>query len=716
MFEQLKKKKNLVALFICVGGIALNLFLGFLVSQLGVPLYLDTVGTVAIASIGGFLPGVIVGFFTNIFKSVFDPSSIYYGALNVMIAIVTALAARRGLFKKPKGIFLMIAVLTLIGGGLGTLVPLFMQELTFDSESLSGMLYETGIRSSFWSHFLANLLMDLPDKAITVFFAFLMQRFLPKKFHPWFRFTGWQQTPLPEEEEYTSHKTQVRFLSLRSKISIVLGFSLVTVAVVVTVISITVYHKTLVKEHARLAKGIAEIASGVIEGDRVEEFLRKGSDAAGYLDTENRLRSILSSATDITYLYVYQIREDGCHVVFDFDVDEVTGDAVGTVIPIDEGFSDSIQDLLAGKEVEPVITNDEFGHLLTAYQPVYDSSGRCVCYVGADVDMGQLKVMQRSFLTEMISVFLGFFILLVVFVIWMVRYHVILPVNTITECVDDFSKEDDSQEALDEDVRKIRSLNVHTGDEIEKLYRSISEMTLRQTEQVRNIRRLSESTAKMQDGLIITMADMVENRDSDTGAHIQKTAHYVGIIVEGLKRKGYYPEKITPKFISDVVRSAPLHDVGKINISDEVLNKPGKLTSEEYEIMKTHTTHGKKIIEHAISIVEGESYLKEARNMAAYHHERWDGKGYPDGLHGEVIPLSARIMAVADVFDALTSPRVYKPAFSMEKALEILEDGKGTQFDPKCVEVFMESLGEVRQIMQKYNEHQGVDYYGSTPV
>lgn len=177
MFEQLKKKKNLVALFICVDGIALNLFLGFLVSQLGVPLYLDTVGTVAIASIGGFLPGVIVGFFTNIFKSIFDPSSIYYGALNVMIAIVTALAARRGLFKKPKGIFLMIAVLTLIGGGLGTLVPLFMQELTFDSESLSGMLYETGIRSSFWSHFLANLLIDLPDKAVTVFLRFLCSAF-----------------------------------------------------------------------------------------------------------------------------------------------------------------------------------------------------------------------------------------------------------------------------------------------------------------------------------------------------------------------------------------------------------------------------------------------------------------------------------------------------------------------------------------------------------
>ena len=206
----------------------------------------------------------------------------------------------------------------------------------------------------------------------------------------------------------------------------------------------------------------------------------------------------------------------------------------------------------------------------------------------------------------------------------------------------------------------------------------------------------------MQEGLIVTMADLVENRDSDTGAHIQKTAAYVKIIVEGLLRKGYYAEKITPKFISDCVRSAPLHDVGKINIPDSVLNKPGKLTDEEYEIIKTHTTAGRMIMEKAISTVEGENYLKEALNMAAYHHERWDGRGYPEGLHGEVIPLSARIMSVADVFDALASPRIYKPAFPLDQALSIIREGAGTQFDPKCVEVFLEALPEVKAILQKY--------------
>ena len=229
-------------------------------------------------------------------------------------------------------------------------------------------------------------------------------------------------------------------------------------------------------------------------------------------------------------------------------------------------------------------------------------------------------------------------------------------------------------------------------------------MAYAMAEQMRDIRHYAQATADMQNGLIITMADMVENRDSDTGAHIQKTAAYVRIILNGLAEKGYYSSKLTPKYIEDVVMSAPLHDVGKINIPDAVLNKPGKLTDEEFAIMKTHTTAGKKIMEQAISTVKGENYLKEARNMAAYHHERWDGKGYPEGLVGEVIPLSARVMAVADVFDALTSPRVYKPAFPIEKALEIIQEGAGTQFDPKCVEVFMDSLTEVKVILQKYQE------------
>ena len=311
----------------------------------------------------------------------------------------------------------------------------------------------------------------------------------------------------------------------------------------------------------------------------------------------------------------------------------------------------------------------------------------------------------RNYLLRFLLIFSGFMVLILAYGQWTSGYFLIYPTGSVAAAVEAFMQEgvDQDQDLLDDTVRGLRALDIRTGDEIERLYNAICKMAANTAEQMRSMRHYSEATAQMQNGLIVTMADMVESRDSDTGAHVQKTAAYVRIILEGLKRKGYYAGKLTPKFMTDCESSAPLHDVGKINIPDAVLNKPGKLTDEEFEIMKTHTTAGREIMEKAINTVKGGSYLKEARNMAGYHHERWDGKGYPEGLHGEVIPLSARIMAVADVFDALTSPRVYKPAFPLEKALEIITEGAGTQFDPKVVEVFMDALPEVKLVLKKYN-------------
>ena len=699
-----QKKHNLTALGLCAAGVAVNMLLSTLVTALGLPLYLDTVGTIAAAVMGGYLPGVIVGFATNIIKTFIDPSSLYYGVLNVLIAIAAAWIAERGWFKSARGILGSIAVFTMIGGGLGSLIPLFMEQLSFDSESLSGILYETGHFNAVVSHILSSIIMDLPDKAVTVFLVYLIHLVVPDKYYKHFSFKWWMQKPVPADETSPDSRTHARVMSLQNKILLVLGSSLIIISIAAMAIGVTVYNKTVINDHTRIAQGTAKIAAAVLDGDRIDEYLESRGTADGYEETRLLLEEIRGSSTDISFLYVYKIEEDGCHVVFDIETDEVPAMEVGSIQPFDRGFSDCIPALIKGEPVEPEITNDEYGRLLTAYQQVFDSDGRCVCYAVADVDMNRLAEMKRSFSMEMASVFLSVFFLICVLAVWLTRYHVIFPVDSIMRGIDRISSASDTQEDMDENVKSFRSLGVRTGDEIENLYNSICRMTKRQAEQMRSIRRLSDSTSKMQDGLIITMADLVESRDSDTGAHVQKTAAYVRIIVEGLRKKGYYAGKITPKFVSDVVRSAPLHDVGKINIPDSVLNKPGRLTDEEFAIMRSHTTAGRKIMEHAISTVEGDNYLREARNMAAYHHERWDGKGYPEGLHGEVIPLAARIMAVADVFDALTSPRVYKPTFSLEKALSILEEGKGTQFDPKCVEVFMESLDEVRLILRKYNK------------
>jgi HD-GYP domain-containing protein (c-di-GMP phosphodiesterase class II) len=330
--------------------------------------------------------------------------------------------------------------------------------------------------------------------------------------------------------------------------------------------------------------------------------------------------------------------------------------------------------------------------MLTTYSPIRDRNGHTAAYMGADVSLQYMTEYVRNLVIRVLLIIAGFVILIVVTGSWITDYYTVYPVNSITARLDQYSKAGDDQKQLDTYVRDLRKLNIQTGDEVEKLYYAACEMAAGMSEQLREIRHYSEATAQMQSGLIITMADMVESRDSDTGAHVQKTAAYVRIILDGLKKKGYYPEKLTPKYMEAVVMSAPLHDVGKINIPDAVLNKPGKLTEEEFAVMKKHAAYGEEIIRKTMGDIEEEEYCLVACNIARYHHERYDGTGYPEGLKGEEIPLEARIMALADVYDALVSQRVYKKAFSPEEARAAILEGNGTQFDPCLVPLFLEGV------------------------
>ncbi|MBD5426590.1 MAG: HD-GYP domain-containing protein [Treponema sp.] len=197
-----------------------------------------------------------------------------------------------------------------------------------------------------------------------------------------------------------------------------------------------------------------------------------------------------------------------------------------------------------------------------------------------------------------------------------------------------------------------------------------------------------EKVAAMQSGMITLMAEIVENRDGSTGGHIRRTAAYVEKIARELQKQGAYPDILTDAYVQNMVVAAPLHDIGKIHIPDAVLQKPGRLTEEEFAVMKTHAEAGRRLIAYAKTELGESAYLSMAEEMAVYHHEWWDGRGYPRGCKGEEIPLCARIMAVADVFDALTSRRCYKDAMPLEKAYAIIRAESGTHFDPAVVEAF----------------------------
>ncbi len=185
---------------------------------------------------------------------------------------------------------------------------------------------------------------------------------------------------------------------------------------------------------------------------------------------------------------------------------------------------------------------------------------------------------------------------------------------------------------------------------------------------------------KMHDNLIMSLAMMVESRDNSTGGHIKRTSEGVRILVDEIKKEG--TTVLSDEFCTNMIKAAPMHDLGKIAVDDSVLRKPGKFTDSEYEEMKKHSAEGAKVIHEILLNTDNDLFKLIAENVAHYHHERWDGSGYPEGKKGAEIPLEARIMAIADVYDALVSKRVYKEAFDFDKADRIIIEGMGTQFDP----------------------------------
>ncbi|MCR5118092.1 MAG: HD domain-containing protein [Lachnospiraceae bacterium] len=199
----------------------------------------------------------------------------------------------------------------------------------------------------------------------------------------------------------------------------------------------------------------------------------------------------------------------------------------------------------------------------------------------------------------------------------------------------------------------------------------------------------TRSIVLMHDNLVLSMATMVESRDNSTGGHIKRTSEGVRMLVDEIRKDGKL--KLSDEFCRDIIKAAPMHDLGKIAVDDAILRKPGRFTPEEFEKMKKHAEEGAKTVHEILKSTDDESFKKIAENVAHYHHERWDGSGYPEGLKGEAIPLEARIMAIADVYDALVSKRVYKESMSFEEADKIIMDGMGKHFDEGLKEYYVKA-------------------------
>ena len=222
---------------------------------------------------------------------------------------------------------------------------------------------------------------------------------------------------------------------------------------------------------------------------------------------------------------------------------------------------------------------------------------------------------------------------------------------------------------------------------------------------VGEVSRRAKELEFIQDVTILALASLAETRDNETGNHLRRTQHYVRALALHLQRQPHFSHLLTRTNIELIFKSAPLHDIGKVGVPDSILLKPGRLTPEEFEIMKSHPALGKEAIEHAErQMGRSAPFLHFAKEIAGSHQDKWDGSGYPEGLAGERIPISARLMAVADVYDALVSRRVYKPNMSHEAACEIIREGRATHFDPEIVDAFLDIQPQFREIAARFRD------------
>ena len=674
------------AIALIVFGLLLNIVPAKIALYFELPVFLDSIGTILVAMLGGTLPAVIVGFFSNAFNGLSDITTLYYGIISILIGVAATLFQQRKFFVSVPKIIVSILVFTLLGGGLGSILTYFLYGYNFGegiSAPFATAIYENLGWTKFFSQLTADIIIDILDKTIVVAAAVISYRFINEHYKRLF-----SKTFLFEPYINPQHKLFKR--SLLRKVVFIVIVAEILLGALASVTGFILYKQVSIGKFTDIAHGLAEAATVVIDAERVDEFIEQGREAPGYRDIEKRLYKIREGFPQAQYLYVYKILEDGCHVVFDLiSKDGEPGSDPGDVVAFDPSFKPYLPKLFKGEPIDPIISDDQYGWLLTVYKPLHDKAGKTVAYVAADISMGEIVYDQAKFFIKLLSMFFGLSIIIMSIVLELANRGIVHPLNRMSAAAIHFAY--NLEQGRENSLTELNTLNIRTSDEIEHLYKAITKMGYDSVDFIHRFEEAADRIAKMQDEIIINFAEMVEARDTSTGNHIKKTAFYVEAIAKELQREGKLPDILTDAYIAKLKRSAPLHDIGKIAVSDLILNKPGKLTDEEFAIMKSHTTEGYNILSKIVDNTNDsldDDYLKESIEMAHYHHEKWDGTGYPSGIKGDAIPLSARIMAVADVFDALVAERVYKKPFTYEKAMSIITEGSGKHFDPMVVDAF----------------------------
>ena len=449
---------------VCFNALLLNLVGSFVTHHFDMTIYLDTCGTIFIAALGGYVPGIAVGFFTNLITSIFEPQQMYFCTVNILVAAYAAYFARKGFFKSLGKVLMLILPLALVSSISAFMIYNLLNTTNF---------FQTVTK--FHLNFLTNLVGEFLDKGLSLTVAFVLLKSIPKSTVAAFKLVGKRQAPLTDEMQQAIDRKNYLSSSLRTKTLTILMVSSLFVSFSLSFISYLLFRDAAISDRVKTVDSMVAVILNELNANHIDEYIKLGRSYEEYRDIEEKLYAIKNSNTRIQCIYIYRIEEDGCHVVFDLDSAIERADNPGQVVPLDYAAEPYRDDLLAGRPIPPIFSDDEYGKLLTMFKPLYDHNGKCQCYAVVDFSLEVLADHMRSFTIKLLALFTGCFIFIFVVGLWFIENNIILPVNSMAYCARNFAY--DNPDARRKHFDRIKGLKISTGDEIENLYSALIRMT-----------------------------------------------------------------------------------------------------------------------------------------------------------------------------------------------------------------------------------------------
>ena len=474
-------------------------------------------------------------------------------------------------------------------------------------------------------------------------------------------------------------------IKIRLYIAVALGAILLYA---LTIIIGNLIHSTSVENrYNNLCRSVVETTNGLISPENMVLYINDRN-SYEYIKLDKKIDDLKATIPGINIIGIYIMEDEGMKTVFST---ENPGENSKRIINYDSEWGRYRDSFLNNQIIENAHITTRNGISVAYCMPLSGEGDRRV-YLCAGVLKDSIDEENSIFLKRNLIALAAVMVVILVGTLLLIEFKIVIPIKKIGKIVWQAANTESS-----EFIEELRDNYIKSGNEIENIYHSLINVY---TQKV----RLVGSVNSADDESIDSVVWLIQRMDVLNSDHLDNFIEYIMLILAELKEKSQYSDELTRSMYGNILLAAPLHDVGKLVIPEEIVNKPGKLTDEEFEIMKKHCKYGEAIISDIYESNKSEGYLEYAREMALHHHEKWDGTGYPHGLKGEEIPLYVRIVTIATVFDTLVSERPYSRAFSFREAMKILVSEKGKLFDPVLVDIFIQSKRKFYEIYEKNKE------------